>query len=760
MEAIKSFVTSLMTPRTDEDELDECAEEDQHQEHEQEHEGQEEVKQEEEQARSAEDHHDDAENSSNSKQTLEVRLQRDADASENDGDVSTVDESVLHQPSQHLDASVAEETAAAESTDQKEAAQVEGEEAAAAEADSTAAAAATEADTNTAATADATAATTTSKEKEKRKKKARSDKAKDASAANPNSTSIATTSTATSGSAAAAADVASVADAGRVAEFGALRALMLSDINGNLSSINHLAAKTRANIVICTGTFGFFDEHTPKHLLPKNMHRGPEGKGPAHGELTDFLRKRKALVLPVYVVWGSSADVRVVGKFRTGEYVVPNLMIVDERHTYKLGPYRLCGLGGEFVPERLTDSGEGDVDFVAGEQNRMWISLLQVGDLRHTMSLVQDQGETKIFISHANPIKEPLIAQLAICLNCDIIVFDDAASPITSHFVPSSIFSLNQMSKQFSTSERSIAELWALVKDQVRQSADGELTRLFDQAIKVTSFKPSVGYMNSVWHIGLGGLRRQGTTVLQFDSSTVQVEGNYAFVEVRKENETKRLEKKLQALSRPTPASPSAPARGQSTPQRGGARPVSHPHTTAPVPAASNANSSITTTTTATASSNDTASASSSTGGSAHRAVASSTANTNSNTAATASSDSSGPSSLPPRFAGMHIRGGGSPRGGSSSNSSNSGGSVRGGRSGRGGSGSVRGGGGRGGDGGSGRSHSSAEGSASPARAQTAGAGETSSSSSSPAAASSSHSHQRRGQGRGGRSTAPAAPAE
>ena len=84
----------------------------------------------------------------------------------------------------------------------------------------------------------------------------------------------------------------------------------------------------------------------------------------------------------MYTVWGACEDVRVLERFRSGEYKVPNLHIIDEANSRLLDvggvKLRLLGLGGAVVMHKLFDNGEGKTT-IAGGQWTMWTTLLQIG---------------------------------------------------------------------------------------------------------------------------------------------------------------------------------------------------------------------------------------------------------------------------------------------------------------------------------------------------------------------------------------------
>jgi hypothetical protein len=80
-------------------------------------------------------------------------------------------------------------------------------------------------------------------------------------------------------------------------------------------------------------------------------------------EFPEFLSGQKKLNVPVYTVWGACEDVAVLEKFRSKEYSIPNLNILDEAtsHLLDIGgvSLRLFGLGGAVVQHKLFDNGEG-----------------------------------------------------------------------------------------------------------------------------------------------------------------------------------------------------------------------------------------------------------------------------------------------------------------------------------------------------------------------------------------------------------------
>jgi hypothetical protein len=173
-----------------------------------------------------------------------------------------------------------------------------------------------------------------------------------------------------------------------------------------LSSINLWAQKAMATHVICTGNFGF---HSKRR---QQQH-----------ELDQFVKGSKRFNVPVYTVWGAQEDVEVVHKFRRGELQIANLFILDESNSFTIGSIRLFGLGGAVDHSRLLDSGEGNNESVAGENGRMWTTLLQVGELLEMASGMVNAAETRLLVTHASPFESPLITLLATELRADIVAY-------------------------------------------------------------------------------------------------------------------------------------------------------------------------------------------------------------------------------------------------------------------------------------------------------------------------------------------------
>ncbi|RBR17178.1 uncharacterized protein FIESC28_06680 [Fusarium coffeatum] len=284
---------------------------------------------------------------------------------------------------------------------------------------------------------------------------------------------------------------------GRVLQTGPLRVLCIADVRGNLRSLNDLAKQARADHIIHTGDFGFYDdtsleriaEKTLKHVaqysplisepVKKAIQQG--GPGPVKSrfapnelplsELPLLISGEVKLDVPVYTVWGACEDVRVLEKFRTGEYKVPNLHIIDEARSMLLEvggvKLRLLGLGGAVVMHKLFDNGEGRTT-IAGGQGTMWTTLLQMGELVDTAHRVYDPTETRIFVTHASPAREGILNQLSVTLKADFSISAGLHFRYGSSYNEFSVNpTLDHYRGKLAASKASFNDVWETVKGEV-----------------------------------------------------------------------------------------------------------------------------------------------------------------------------------------------------------------------------------------------------------------------------------------------------
>ncbi|KAI4177256.1 MAG: hypothetical protein LQ346_007724 [Caloplaca aetnensis] len=312
----------------------------------------------------------------------------------------------------------------------------------------------------------------------------------------------------------------------RVIQSGGTRILCVADVRGNLKSLNDLAKHARADHIIHTGDFGFYDEgsldriadKTLKHvaqyspLLSENTKRAIQTSQPSQtnikqrfgpqelmlSELPMFINKQFTLDIPVYTVWGACEDVRVIEKFRSGEYKVDKLHIIDEANSRLLEvggiKLRLLGLGGAVVMHKLFDNGEGRTT-IAGGQGTMWTTLLQMGELVDTANRVYDPTETRVFITHASPAREGLLNQLSVTLKADFSVSAGLHFRYGSSYNEFSVNpTLDHYRGKLAASKASFNDVWETVKSEVEPvvSQNEAQQTLLNNALDIVSKMPSV----------------------------------------------------------------------------------------------------------------------------------------------------------------------------------------------------------------------------------------------------------------------------
>ncbi|KAI9499272.1 hypothetical protein BDB00DRAFT_226710 [Zychaea mexicana] len=299
------------------------------------------------------------------------------------------------------------------------------------------------------------------------------------------------------------------------------RILCTADVRGNISQLNVLAREANADYIIHTGDFGFYDrssldrisDRTLKHLVQystlipptvrKRLNGSPieqvrptieQSPQPFLSEFPEFLGGKKTLEVPVYAVWGACEDVAVLERFRSGEYRIPNLYILDEATTYLLEvggiSLRLFGLGGAVVQHKLFDNGEGS-DTIAGGSGTMWTTALQIGELVETANEVYDQTEIRVLVTHASPGREGLLAQLALVLRADFTISaglhfrygisynEFACQPDQEHY-----------RERLYQSQQGFMQLWDAIKAQVENHVDVRQAALLKNALTVVNRLP------------------------------------------------------------------------------------------------------------------------------------------------------------------------------------------------------------------------------------------------------------------------------
>lgn len=215
-------------------------------------------------------------------------------------------------------------------------------------------------------------------------------------------------------------------------------------------------------------------------------------------ELPQFLSKQYTLDVPVYTVWGACEDVRVLEKFRTGDYKVDKLHIIDEANSRLLDvggiKLRLFGLGGAVVMHKLFDNGEGRTT-IAGGQGTMWTTLLQMGELVDTANRVYDPTETRVFVTHASPAREGLLNQLSVTLKADFSISAGLHFRYGSSYNEFSVNpTLDHYRGKLAASKASFNDVWETVKSEVEPAVSHNEAQqtLLTNALDIVHKMPSV----------------------------------------------------------------------------------------------------------------------------------------------------------------------------------------------------------------------------------------------------------------------------
>ena len=214
-------------------------------------------------------------------------------------------------------------------------------------------------------------------------------------------------------------------------------------------------------------------------------------------ELPLLLNKQITLDVPVYTVWGACEDVRVLERFRSGEYKVDNLHIIDEVNSRLLDiggvKLRLLGLGGAVVIHKLFDNGEGKT-YIAGGQGTMWTTLLQIGALIDTANRVYDPSETRIFLTHASPARDGILNQLSVTLKADFSISAGLHFRYGSSYNEFSVNpSLDHYRGKLAASKASFQDVWETVKMDVEQAIESNNNHkaLLHSALEIVEKMPS-----------------------------------------------------------------------------------------------------------------------------------------------------------------------------------------------------------------------------------------------------------------------------
>ncbi|PPR01787.1 hypothetical protein CVT24_001702 [Panaeolus cyanescens] len=280
------------------------------------------------------------------------------------------------------------------------------------------------------------------------------------------------------------------------------RILCIADIRGRLSSKKKEPSSLER---INDRTLRHLTMYSPLIPSAQRTHLLAEGNPPSVirstvgiellSEFPLLLSGHIKLQVPVYTVWGACEDVLVLEKFRSGEYAVENLHVLDEATTRLIDvggiKLRLLGLGGALVPHKLFDNGEGNAT-IAGGQGTMWTTALQIGELVDTAQRSFDPTETRLLVTHASPGREGIIAQLALVVKADLTISAGL------HFRYSTSYNEFSVQGDFQGFRHKLAlgkdgfdRVWENVKTQVDAVIDENQRVLLDKALAVIDRVPS-----------------------------------------------------------------------------------------------------------------------------------------------------------------------------------------------------------------------------------------------------------------------------
>ncbi|KAK4686482.1 hypothetical protein P7C73_g3646, partial [Tremellales sp. Uapishka_1] len=316
------------------------------------------------------------------------------------------------------------------------------------------------------------------------------------------------------------------------------RILCVADIRGDYHQLNVLIKEHEATAVIHTGDFGFIDESslermgekTLRHLLQysplivpslrQELLAIPPSEGrPAllaalkqshrHFALSQFPHLLSGAItfsVPVFTVWGLIEDVRVLEKFRTKEYEVANLSVIDEASTRLIDvgglKLRLFGLGGAVAPHKMFDNGDGFAT-IAGGSGTMWTTALQIGELVDTAQRVYDSTETRLLVTTAPVSRHGILSQLGHAIKADLTISGGLHFRYPASFNEFAIDGDFEIYRQKLTASRdSFVGVYEVVKDRVDASMNEQQQILLKKALAIMQRIPAAddSARTNAWH--------------------------------------------------------------------------------------------------------------------------------------------------------------------------------------------------------------------------------------------------------------------
>ncbi|RXK34965.1 hypothetical protein M231_07779 [Tremella mesenterica] len=389
------------------------------------------------------------------------------------------------------------------------------------------------------------------------------------------------------------------------------RILCVADIRGDHHELNRLIREHEATAVIHTGDFGFINsesldrmnDNVLRHLIqyspllppatrqqllaiPPSAPRADLIKAlndsSTHFPLSQFPHLLSGAItfpVPVFTVYGLIEDVRVMEKFRTGEYEVHNLTILDECSTRVIDvsgiKLRLFGLGGAVAFHKLFDSGDGRAT-IAGGEGTMWATALQIGELIDTAQRNFDSTETRLLICSAPVSRHGILAQLASVIKADLTISGGLHFRYPASFNDYSIhgdFDLYQ--NKFISARDTFSSVYSTVKDRIESSLTPEQIILLKKTLAATEYVPKAPqheaddqHWTNQWHWVLS------------DASTGHLLLSITDARISMESKSQGINFAHRSANAPAPPSAPLPTQPQipiQQPQRSAAEPHSFP---------------------------------------------------------------------------------------------------------------------------------------------------------------------------------------
>ncbi|WVQ82617.1 hypothetical protein IAT38_004748 [Cryptococcus sp. DSM 104549] len=336
------------------------------------------------------------------------------------------------------------------------------------------------------------------------------------------------------------------------------RILCVADIRGDYHELNRLIREHEATAVIHTGDFGFMTADSVDRMGDKILRHviqycplippatrqqllsipASQGRAPLinqlnnssiHFPLSQFPHLLSGAInfpVPVFTTWGLIEDVKVIEKFRTGEYEVQNLAIIDEATTrlVEVGgvKLRLFGLGGTVATHKLCDGHAS----IAGAQGTMWATALQIGELIDTAQRVHDNSETRLFITAAPISRNGMLSMVCNAIKADLTV------SCGLHFrypVSYNEFSIHpdfeSYQKKLAQAKSTFFGLYEQVRQMVLSSLNEKQHAMLQKTLSIMEKVPVAddGQWTNIWHWGLSDAE-YGCMMLSIADSRVSAE--------------------------------------------------------------------------------------------------------------------------------------------------------------------------------------------------------------------------------------------